>query len=252
MAASPFNFSLFLDSYTRKARLLRALVLALPVAVATLAWFPTDFRGLNVLASGFVWYVGASVAVEMARDRGRALEPKLFKRWGGKPTTRLLRHRHAPNKSLVERQHRTLERLVGNITLPSAADEKVNPGRADELYDLCVAYLIEHTRDTKRFPLVFAENCSYGFRRNVLGLKHIGIFVTVLGVAAASAKIHLDVHSAAGVGPLPVASALICAILLAGWVFWVRPDWVMTCADAYALQLLRACEVLGQHAAPNA
>jgi hypothetical protein len=245
MAASTFDFNLVLDTYTRKARFLPALVLTVPVALAVLAWFPTDLKGLNLLATGVVWYVGASLSTELARDRGKALEPKLFKKWGGKPTTRMLRHRHAPNKALLERQHRALEALMKNISLPTAAEEKANPAGADDIYDACTAFLITRTRDVKQHALIFAENCNYGFRRNVLGLKPIGLVLSLVGAVAAGCKIVLDARSGT-VSPLPVASTLFCLLLFAGWVFWFRPDWVKICANAYALQLLRACEVLGQ------
>ena len=40
--------------------------------------------------------------------------------------------------------------------------------------------LREATRDTSRFPLVFAENANYGFRRNLWGLRPIGTGVAVV------------------------------------------------------------------------
>lgn len=245
MADSVFGFNLVLDTYTRKARFLPALVMTVPVALAVLAWFPTDLKGLNLLATGVVWYVGASLSTELARDRGKALERKLFRKWGGKPTTRMLRHRHAPNRVLLERQHRALEALMKNISIPSAAEEKVNPAGADDIYDVCTAFLITRTRDVKQHALIFAENCNYGFRRNLLGLKPIGIPLSLIGAVTAGCKIVLEARSGT-VSPLPVASTLFCVLLLTAWVLWFRPTWVKTCADAYALQLLRACEVLGQ------
>jgi hypothetical protein len=54
---------------------------------------------------------------------------------------------------------------------PTAEAEAADPAGADAYYARCGDWLREHTRDRKRFKLIFEELVTYGFRRNLLGLK---------------------------------------------------------------------------------
>jgi len=55
---------------------------------------------------------------------------------------------------------------------PTEQDELNDKVSADRFYSRCTVVLRDRTRDTERFKLVFEENVTYGFRRNLLGLKH--------------------------------------------------------------------------------
>ncbi len=65
------------------------------------------------------------------------------------------------------------------VTLPSPEAEATDPEAADSLYDSAVQWLIPQTRSGGRFPLVFQENVNYGFRRNLWGLRPIGLAVAI-------------------------------------------------------------------------
>ena len=83
------------DTYTRRARLYPALLVALPLGLATLAWFPEGLAGWGTLWGLVTWSGATALLAQVGRDKGRVKEPGLFEQWGGKPTTRMLRHRHA-------------------------------------------------------------------------------------------------------------------------------------------------------------
>lgn len=73
-----------LDPYSRRARLQPALLAILPLALALLAWYPSEARTL-----GFVWAIvvsagGTALLAQIARERGKRLEKELFDSWGGK------------------------------------------------------------------------------------------------------------------------------------------------------------------------
>ena len=70
--------------------------------------------------------------------------------------------------------HKKLSELLNGTAIPTPQDEKRDPERADQVYDACVSCLIERTRDKTRFRLLFEENCNYGFRRNLWGMKPLG------------------------------------------------------------------------------
>lgn len=60
--------------------------------------------------------------------------------------------------------------------------EQADPTAADHSYAAAVAVLREATRDTNRYPLVFAENVSYGFRRNCWAIRPFGIVTSSLAI----------------------------------------------------------------------
>ncbi len=229
-----------MDEYARKARLYPAVLVALPIAILGVAAFPsppTWWKGiLGLLGSGAV----LQVASQFGRTFGRRKQDDLFKAWGGPPTTELLRFENATNKTRITQLHKDVEQATG-LKLPDEASERKDPEAADEVYSLAAERLRGYTRDQKRFPLVFEENCNYGFRRNMFGLRPLGIVVagfssilavvlTLLVVGGAISGFWLSYSVAAGLD----------LILLVGWISLVSGEWVKECAWAYADRLLEA------------
>lgn len=238
------NFLDVSNPYVRRARLQPAMIVALPLALATLAWSPTGVVGWSVLWSLFVWSGGTALMAQIARDRGKRKEPGLYDSWGGKPTTRLLRHRDALKKTVLQRRHQKLQVLVSDVRIPSVEEERADPDKADDIYDACTAFLLEKTRNSEQFPLVFEENCNYGFRRNLWGMKPLGIATSFMGLAAMAMVFILDYRARTVPGPIAQVCAAINLVLLMGWLVWFTPAWVKIPAEAYAERLLAACETL--------
>lgn len=232
------------DSYVRRARLQPAMIVALPLALTTLAWSPSGVAGWSLLWSVFIWCGGTALLAQVGRDAGFKKQDYLYGSWGGKPTTRLLRHHNTKNKAILERRHQKLKVLIGGADIPRPEQEQQDPNAADQIYDMCTSVLLEKTRNKKDFPLVFEENCNYGFRRNLWGMKPLGLGTVAIGMFAVAILFVIDFRHHA----VPPASAIISAavifLLLLGWLFWFTPDWVKIAADAYAERLLAACEQL--------
>ncbi|MBI4445359.1 MAG: hypothetical protein HY645_05555 [Acidobacteria bacterium] len=233
-----------IDRYTFRARLQPALLVALPLGLTTMAWFPAGVAGWDVLWGLIVWSGGTALLAQIGRDGGKKKEPRLFEQWGGKPSTRLLRNRDAPNKISLARYHQKLGHLLSDLKIPTPEKEDRDPQGADEVYEACVAFLLEKTRDRKQFPLVFEENCNYGFRRNLWGMKPLGIAMAISGTAAILGLLILNHFKNASIAPTVVIAGLGNLLLLLGWLFWFTPPWVRMAADAYAARLLAACEKL--------
>jgi len=104
----PTTFDVF-NAYVRRARLQPAMIVAIPLGLATLAWSPGGIPGWSLIWSLFVFCGGTALMAQVARDRGKKKEPELFTSWGGKPTTCLLRHRDAANKTILSRRHQKLD-----------------------------------------------------------------------------------------------------------------------------------------------
>jgi len=152
------------DSYERQARLYPALLAGLPVIVMATVLYGSNSivtAASTVAASCGGLYLLANIA----RERGRRLEPILFASWGGKPTTQLLRHRDRSIESPTKRRYHAFLSQMVNLEFPDEAKEEINPLQADEMYQSAVRWLLNHTRDQSKYKMIFDENIAYGFRR---------------------------------------------------------------------------------------
>jgi len=233
------------DAYGRQARLLPALLLLFPLFVTVAIWFPALYQTAAGLI-GLAVACGVTVLFgHLSRERGRRQERLLFATWGGKPTTIWLRFRDANlDHHTKTRYGEFLQGKIRGWKAPSEDEEKRDPTGVDARYDTAVKWLLEYTRNRKRFPLVFKENISYGFRRNLFGLRSWGIALTIL-CATINLVALVKGYQTDGALSLPgVASALVSILALIGWLGVVGPGWVRDAGDAYARVLLASCEEL--------
>ena len=233
-----------MDPYVRRARLQPALIVALPLALAVLTWFPDVSVTVGTVWSLVAWCGGTTLIAQVARDAGKGKEPGLYALWGGKPTTRLLQHVKSANRVLLGRRHDKLRALLPEVHIPTAEEEVADPARAVETYEACVQFLRDNTRPHEQFPLVFEANCEYGFRRNLWGMKPIGVALAVGSAIAIAARSYLEADSIIEPEPVRIVSMGVVVVLVAGWVLWFTPSWVKLTADAYAERLLGALEKL--------
>jgi hypothetical protein len=219
-----------------------------PVLVVVLP--PIFLLGAGIISSARVGiFAGlaitgvAAVFGQLGRDRGKRLEPGLWESWGGTPTLQQLRYRGTTDTAAVGRLHSRIEQVLGD-PLPSDQEEQDDAPAADARYTEATRRLIALTTDHARFPLVFAENINYGMRRNLLGLRPIGIAVCLATVLAAALLLGL-----AG-GHLPQRAARyapglgVALIELLFWIAVVSRNWVRMPAEAYASRLMESIEVL--------
>jgi hypothetical protein len=234
-----------LDEYSRNARLKPAFLVALPLAltVAVLGFKQSAMEGsLLGLASSLGFPLLLS---QLVRDRGKTKEPWLFKRWGGKPTTAMLRHSDLRlNANTRARYHKRLSTLLPELNLSTAEQEKANPGQADVAYESCGDYLLSKTRDKEKFQLLFQENVNYGFRRNLWSMKPVGIAICVLSLSVLGFVTRLEARAGAVAWFADLSAIAIVALLLTWWLIRITPNWVKIVADAYALRLLGSIDEL--------
>jgi len=130
--------------------------------------------------------------------------------------------------------------VLGYLTLPDRGipqDVRVSPDGST----FYVADLRALTRDQSRFPLLFEEDCNYGFRRNVWGMRPWGILMAVLGLISAVVLILFMPHARPDSAVrLLVVAGMLDFVLILVWIIAVTPSWVKITADAYADQLLAA------------
>lgn len=242
--------ALGLDEYELKARLapvVASVAGALAVAILLLPAPDTQWPSLVI---GLLGLAVARGMTHNVRDRGKRLERALYAQWGGKPSTAMLRHADTRLPMTVKmRYRRFLESHVPELSIPTEAEETAAPGRADQAYEAAGRWLLERTRDQERFRLLFAENINYGFRRNLLAAKTLGLVVDGLALLAIPASMGLQFNGGWQTWPGSVdiwtwGASLAAAAHLLWLAFGVTPTWVRAAAERYAEQLLAACDAL--------
>ena len=143
------------------------------------------------------------------------------------------------------RRHEKLHRLTGHA-LPTEDEERSDPASADHAYEAATTVLISRTRQRRQdFPLIFVENCNYGFRRNMLGLRPWGLWVAFVSALAALAGFATTL---ANITKFPEGFlGAILGVSVAALVIWwrvVTRDWVKRVAESYSERLFEATESL--------
>ncbi|RSN01148.1 hypothetical protein DMB42_39855 [Nonomuraea sp. WAC 01424] len=224
------------DKYNLQARIYPALITFLPVMASVFLLWSKTFPQQTVAA--FVTAGGAFLVANVVRGLGKSLEKRLVVRWDGLPTTHMLRYRNNSNIPLLKRRREALQKIT-HLRFPAESKERLDPQRADQIYIAATRVLIIHVRDKKgRYDLVHDENINYGFRRNLLALKPLGIAVALLCVISDAAWWQLNKVAAY---PL-IISVLLNAALLAAWILLIRPQWVWQAGEAYAERLFDTLE----------
>jgi hypothetical protein len=251
------------DNYGRQARLFPGLLTIFPPLLAALAWFPelvTSSIGATLFTLGSS--CGLLYALSsLARSRGKAIEPHLLKSWGGWPTTILLRHSSKLDPHTRSRYHQFFVKNIPGLKIPTAAEEAADPAKTDAVYDSAVKWLKEKTRG-EEFALVEKENIQYGFRRNLLGMRFLGVLGCCLvlmaaGTAVAFTKPEFLTAVSSGsmssilyqlrlMEPAVIASMAVNLIAIFGWLIIVREEWVKAAGFQYANALLACCDKLSQ------
>jgi hypothetical protein len=237
---------LITDGYERKARLYPALLLIAPVIATGVALLSAKLTGLQSLAAGVVGCGGAFLLGQLARDAGRIGQKTLFEKWGGSPSITILRHGDKRLDPITKaRYHKKLATLVKEAKAPTPQEEQADPAAADAVYSAWSNYLRVNTRDTRKFALLFEENVNYGYRRNVWGLRAVGIAASLLSLAGCGVRLYF-IYSASGkIDEALGGAAAFAAIILLLWLFRFNSDWVRVPADAYAERLAECAETLG-------
>jgi hypothetical protein len=240
----------FTNPYERKARLYPAFLAVAPMLGIAVALYGFSLELKDSLVSLIFGLGGFYLVSNIVREFGKRIEQRLYKSWGGVPTTQIQRHRDGTIDGPTKiSRHAFLAKKIGR-PFPTSAEEKADPAAADEVYAAGTRWLIENTRDQTKFRMLFEENVAYGYRRNSLGLKPIAIVIClasvvwvlaaqgVLGVSGANLSAITRMSGGARV------SVVFTLLLLSLWVFFFTKRTVKTAAFTYADMLLSACMAL--------
>lgn len=234
----------FFDAYTIRARVFPAIIAAIP-ALAMLILL-VSWTGL-ALSSGIAT-IGLLIILYMfsdfARSQGRKIEPRIYELQGGKPSVTMMRRADTSLDTDSKDRYRAFLASELTHTAPTAAEEEQNQAGADAFYEQAGTWLRENTRDTKKFSILFNENITYGYRRNLLGLRWVALGLNLIVVAICagllwrSAPVNID-------DPFTgrVLVVLVVAVIHAVYIVAVvNQRSVIAAARTYARQLILSTE----------
>ena len=205
------------DEYEWRARVQPAIIISLP-AVLTL-WSVFSFKDVSLTgatASGV-----ASIAIIYAlstvvRANGRRIEPRLLERWGGIPSTVIMRWRDQRiGPDLKKKYHGAVRSLLG-LPMPSQQEEVENPVGADELLTQAFDRVRGILRTEDPHGLWFKNNCDYGFHRNLLGTRNIWLVISLVALAGSSLVAYFK-PGLAVIAALALNALFLAGCLYMGW-----------------------------------
>ncbi len=225
---------ILLDDYERSARLAPGLLVAAPLAIAVLGCGLKDIPVVSSLTAVLVACGGPLLLANTVRDRGVALQERLFTEWGGAPTTSALRLRESTSNQPLRDLWRAGVEAVSGTQLLRLEDEQRDPVDADRRIEAAVAVARERTRDRTKYGMVFAENVNFGFERNLLSMRPFGLTIALLSALACIGAAGFRLVVVAG----PMIAAVINALLCLVWLIVPTKSRVRRAGTKYAEQLL--------------
>src|SRR5690606_12274326 len=123
--------------------------------VAVFAPAGGDWKGgiAALVVLGPLSYLFPYVVSQFGSEYGRRAQTQLWQRWGGPPTTLMLRHGNAyQTPYTLNRIHDKLRQI--GLPVPTPKDQEQNPRDADTRFEACTEELKRRTRDTSKYPLV--------------------------------------------------------------------------------------------------
>lgn len=229
-----------IDKYTLGARVAPVAVVSFPLFLAVSAWIPFNYWPSKLAGGGVAMTMAAFVLGQLARDAGKAIESPIWASWGGPPTVRMLRHRDSTITSGSKaRIHKRLTDLGVVTVMPSDVEEEQDSSAADKIYKTCSDWLRNKALELKAqspFDVVHSENITYGFRRNLLGIRRYGFAILWLAIVAATIAFVS--------GRQPFLEACGLAVLTAFLGLGVTEAAMKRAADEYSVRLLNAVEAI--------
>lgn len=242
----------FFDAYSIRARFIPAILGAAPALAAVFLMTPWKEFDLYVVITSVALLGMLYALADWARRRGQAIEPNLYRDMGGKPSVTMMYRSDKTLDDASKDRYRSFLATKVNHPAPSAQDEKDRAGFADGFYELAGTWLRTNTRDAKKFPILFNENCAYGFRRNLLGVKWPALALNVLVVAICAGVLWYN--------PPPSLSAdmtkrvMVVLIVAAAHALYfllgVKRKGVVLASRTYARELILSCEAFIKTRAP--
>ncbi|NTG71453.1 hypothetical protein [Rhizobium rhizogenes] len=235
-------FKLF-DAYTVRARVVPALIAGLPTLAFLFLIIPWDHFNVSQAISATMAFVLLIAFADLSRHLGKKAEAKL----GTRVTPELWFRDNDGVDTISKDRYRDFISTQLGVAAPTAEMEIGDPKAARQFYLSAGTWLRDHTRDQQKFRILTDELFTYGFRRNLFGLKPVALtlnlLVLVSCVVAMTVSFRVDLPALQSPGRLIIA--VIAVIFHSGFmVLAVNKDFVLQASQAYGIQLILCCETL--------
>lgn len=235
------------DAYSLKARVFPALIAGLPTLTLLFLIVPWDHLDLSHLIAVAMGGVLLFAFADMARHRGRKVQERLGT--GETPEQWLRGNPDVPEGSKDRYRDFVADQL--NQVAPTVEDETLRPALAKDFYRSANAWLREQTRDHSTYHLLFGENITYGFRRNLLGLKPTALVCNIIVLAVCSGIFYFRPAYFTSLPNIDekIMMAFAAVILHSAYmIVAVHKSVVREASRAYGRQLILSCESLIRNA----
>lgn len=231
------------DAYTIRARIVPALIAGLPTLAFLFLIIPWDHFSVSQAISATMAFVLLLAFADLARYLGKKVEAKL----GTRTTPELWFRENQVIDTISKDRYRDFVARQLDVSQPSADSEISTPEAARQFYLSAGTWLRDHTRDKKKFRILADELSSYGFRRNLLGLKPVALILNFLVLLscliAMMVDLPLDLPALDSSGRL--VTAIIAVVFHSAFMtFFVTKDFVRQASQSYGIQLILCCESL--------
>lgn len=233
-----------LNPYERRARLGPMLIALAPV-IALLVLYLPGFTNITAKSATAILVFGtlSTLLANLARQAGKRVEPTLKKQWGGWPSMMIFRHRDSWIDPITKSNiHKAMAKAVASTYAPTPDQEIRDPGGCDNIYLAWSEHLRKLARNNeKKFPHVFRENMSYGFHRNLYGLKAFAIIVLLVSAVVTSWVAWQKYKPTQSV---PMAESICLGLFAIGllvWLFVITAASVKRASYDYASRLIDDC-----------
>lgn len=248
-----FGLDKLLDPYDLTARLLPGLLVLLPAILCIAVLYGAKSPIAVALGSVLATCGGPYLLSSFVRTWGQRAQDRLFRQWGGQPTTILLRHRHDHLPPLTKERYRELAASRLGIALPGDGEERADPAKADQAYVAAADALRPLTNDRRAFPFVFKELVAYGFNRNAHGSRWVGLAVAAATVVTAlthAGVLHVRPPNwtSADLGTSHIVVLVVAVGFACLWCFHFTAQTVQQAGFSYAKRLWEALEKLPKKA----
>lgn len=234
-----------MDKYSLNARIYPVVILLLPLVIIGIT-YSLEYESY-IQALGTIGVTSALVYLfsNLGRDSGKRKEPVLWRKWGGMPTAQVLSFNTSFIDEITKQKYH--DRLLELSPIDTSIDFKNSKLEdVNEIYRSWTKFLITQTRDTKKYSLLFKENISYGFRRNLWGLKPISLILLSI-IILGNFLIQGFTNGFQSILVFPIQfyiSEVLLIILLLIWIYIINSNWIKIPAFSYAERLLESIDTI--------
>jgi hypothetical protein len=221
-----------IDGYDLKARVAPTAITFLPILFTSYYCFPALYNSPFLAAgSGLISMALIYLCSMIVRFLGIREQDRLWRLWGGPPSTRFARYRDGRFNAEQKNRIRTALTRIFELDLLGAEEEFKNPKTTDEKIEKAFLEVKEYLRQHEQSGLVDKHNVEYGFVRNLYGGRFILCAGIVLGLFVSGCAL---TNGKAWHFNTAVALNLICALTLLPVTFFLIPEMLKRNAEIYA------------------